>query len=334
MNYREDEGEGVSRAVRLNRIRDYLLRHPEGATTAELAREMGVNIRSVQRDILTLETDLSLPLIQEGRRYKVSEDMELPALRLTLFEARAVFMAIRLYLKYADKGDASGLSALQKLAAVMPEPLMEHVRACHRILSARPVDQAFAAILDEITRAWAKRQRLRITYQSWNAPAAREYVVEPYFLEPSAQGFATYLIAYSLDHRQLRVFKVERIQAAQAIEHRFHVRDEFRGAGMLETSWGVVWSEHEQPPISVLLRFSAAVARRVQESNWHPSQELTIDEQDGSALVRFVVPGLMELVPWLRGWGPEVEVLEPADLRDQFREEARRQLERYSTPAS
>jgi proteasome accessory factor B len=327
--YNEDSGEGVSRAVRLNRIRDYLLRHPEGATTAELARAMAVNVRSVQRDILTLETDMSLPIIQDGRRYKVSEDMELPALRLTLFEARAVFMAVRLYLKYADKGDASGLSVLKKLASVMPEPLMEHVRACHEVLSARPVDAAFGHTLDEITRAWSKRHRLRISYQSWNATAAREYLVEPYFLEPSAQGFATYLIAYSLDHRQLRVFKVERIQKAETIEHRFHVRDEFQGVGMLESSWGVVWSEHEQPPVEVLLRFSPSVARRVQESNWHPSQELTIDEQDGSALVRFVVPGLMELVPWLRGWGPEVEVLRPPDLREQFREEARRQLARY-----
>jgi proteasome accessory factor B len=329
LSYRDGESEGSGRAVRLIRIRDYLLRHPEGATTAELASQMGVNVRSVQRDILTLETDLGLPLIEENHRYKVSEDMELPALRLTLFEARAVFMAVRLYLKYADKGDASGLSALQKLAAVMPEPLMEHVRACYDLLSARPVEAAFARTIDEITRAWSKRQRLRIRYQSWNAAKAREYIVEPYFLEPSAQGFATYLIAYSLDHKQLRVFKVERIQKAEAIDHRFHPRDEFRGVGMLETSWGVVWSEHEQPPVRVLLRFSPAVARRVQESNWHPSQELTIDKSDGSALVRFVVPGLMELVPWLRGWGPEVEVLEPAELRDQFREEASRQLERY-----
>ena len=305
------------------------MRHPEGASTGELAREMGVNIRSVQRDILTLESDLGLPLVQDGRRYKVSEDMELPALRLTLFEARAVFMAVRLYLKYADKGDASGLSVLQKLAKVMPEPMMEHVRACYDLLRQRPVDEGFARTIDEITRAWSKRHRLRITYQSWNSPAPREYVIEPYFLEPRAQGFATYLIAYSLDHRQLRVFKVERIQSAQVLDHRFHQRDEFEGVGMLESSWGVVWSEHEQPPVTVRLRFSPTVARRVQESTWHPSQELTM-EKNGSAYVRFLVPGLMELVPWLRGWGPEVEVLEPADLREQFRHEAERQLQRYS----
>ena len=106
-------------------------------------------------------------------------------------------------------------------------------------------------------------------------------------------------------------------------------RDDFQGVGMLESSWGVVWSEHEQAPITVRLRFSPAVARRVQESTWHPSQEVEVTE-DGAALVKFVVPGLLELVPWLRGWGPEVEVLEPQELREQFRAEAQRQIERYS----
>jgi predicted DNA-binding transcriptional regulator YafY len=27
----------------------------------------------------------------------------------------------------------------------------------------------------------------------------------------------------------------------------------------------------------------------------------------------------LEITPWFRGWGPDVEVLEPEELRDRFR---------------
>ncbi len=34
------------------------------------------------------------------------------------------------------------------------------------------------------------------------------------------------------------------------------------------------------------------------------------------------VTGTLEMTPWIRGWGPDVEVLEPESLRSEFAEYA------------
>ncbi len=41
----------------------------------------------------------------------------------------------------------------------------------------------------------------------------------------------------------------------------------------------------------------------------------------------------MELGRWVRGWGDRVEVLEPASLREELRQEAVRLARQYSAPA-
>jgi CRISPR-associated endonuclease/helicase Cas3 len=54
----------------------------------------------------------------------------------------------------------------------------------------------------------------------------------------------------------------------------------------------------------VRLRFSRRVTPRVKETVWHPSQ--TVPQ----------IAEWREMEPWVRGWGADVEVLAPADLRD------------------
>jgi CRISPR-associated endonuclease/helicase Cas3 len=37
----------------------------------------------------------------------------------------------------------------------------------------------------------------------------------------------------------------------------------------------------------------------------------------------------LEMYPWIRGWGADVEILEPAELRERFRGEVERMKEIY-----
>jgi predicted DNA-binding transcriptional regulator YafY len=41
------------------------------------------------------------------------------------------------------------------------------------------------------------------------------------------------------------------------------------------------------------------------------------------------VADTIEIASWIRGWGPEVEVLAPAELRAQFANEAAAAIEMY-----
>jgi predicted DNA-binding transcriptional regulator YafY len=62
------------------------------------------------------------------------------------------------------------------------------------------------------------------------------------------------------------------------------------------------------------LRFSPTVAGRVQETRWHPTQSVALAD-DGSLSWSAIVAGTVEIRSWILGWGADVEVLAPAELR-------------------
>jgi predicted DNA-binding transcriptional regulator YafY len=77
-----------------------------------------------------------------------------------------------------------------------------------------------------------------------------------------------------------------------------------------------------------VLRFRPQVATRVREATWHPSQHVEI-EPDGALVWRARVAGTIEIRLWILSWGDDVEVVEPATLRDDVAATMRRALERY-----
>ena len=72
----------------------------------------------------------------------------------------------------------------------------------------------------------------------------------------------------------------------------------------------------DQEEVEVVLRFDAEIAARVTETTWHPSEQTT-REPAGTILWRARVPGTIEIRRWILSWGSQVEVVAPAELRDE-----------------
>ena len=81
--------------------------------------------------------------------------------------------------------------------------------------------------------------------------------------------------------------------------------------------------------MEVVLRFHPRVAMRVQESRWHRGQQIEV-QPDGYLIWRAKVAEPQEMLPWVRGWGADVEVLEPVELRDEVIAEVRTSLGTYA----
>ena len=71
----------------------------------------------------------------------------------------------------------------------------------------------------------------------------------------------------------------------------------------------------------VVLRFAPEVTRRVKESRWHHAQTIT-DLPSGGCVLTVPVSHTIEMLPWIRGWAHNVEVLAPIDLRARVADEA------------
>jgi predicted DNA-binding transcriptional regulator YafY len=316
------------RSVRLNRLRELFKGNTRGYTARELAELCGCTTRTIQRDLQVLQFEMNEPLMDDHGRYTLAREERLQPLELTLQEARALFIATRLFLRYSDEGDPYAAGALRQIALRMPERIRKHAQAAVEAVASRTFDMEFARNMTTITEAWARQRVLKLSYRSAGRARAREVIIEPYFIEPSAAGFATYLIGYSRTHGSMRTFKVERIVSSEMLPIAFELPADVDLDGLLSSAWGIIWGEGK----SVRLRFMPDVAWRVLETRWHPTQSLE-ETPDGGIVLTMTVAGMMEVGRWVRSWGDKCEVLAPPELREELREEAVRLARLYARPA-
>jgi predicted DNA-binding transcriptional regulator YafY len=290
------------RLARMTRILSLLNAHPDGMKPAEIARRVDSSVRTVYRDLRSIEGELGMPLWSEGGSWGMEAEAFLPPLKLTRSEAMAVVLSARLMVRYADKYDPDLAAAFEKLAEILPPALREHVGRTLDVLSQRPTDDVFGRHVHLLTQAWAERRVVSLDYEParYDAGAVpRTARVRPYLIEPSLQTHALYLIGWDETREAIRTFKIERIRDVSLTPDPFPAPEPGLIEGMFERA---------------VLRFSPAVATRVREARWHPTETVS-EEPDGSMSWRATVAGTIEIRLWILSWGDAVEVVAPAELR-------------------
>jgi proteasome accessory factor B len=261
-----------------------------------------------------MDLDGGLAIWNDGGRFGLEADAFLPPLALTLPEAMAFFLAARLLTKATDELDPEIIGAFVKLAQVLPPVLAEQLHETADAFADTPRDEAFTRVVRGLTLALAERRVVEIEYEAGvydRSKGVRRVRVHPDAIEPSAQTRALYVIGFDEERGARRTFKVERIRSIAVTPERFAPRDP-HVAAELRAAWDVVADERL---VDVVVRFDPAVAQRVAETRWHPSQ-VTERATDGSLLWRARVSGILEVRSWILGWGGDAEVIAPAELRD------------------
>ena len=313
-----------SKAARLQQIEHKLYNTPNGMSAVELARYCGVDRRTIYRDIETLDA-VGVPVWQLNGRFGIDREIYQTAVRLNLNETVALYFATRLLAHHSDENNPHVVGALDKIAASLPNATLgEHMARAADVIRRKPLRQDYVRALETLTRAWADRHLVRIQYWAADRPQAQERVIAPYFLEVSRSEPASYVVAYDQLRSALRTFKVERIQDAELLAETYVIPEDFDAYKWLQASWGIIADDE----VEVRLRFSASVARRVSESVWHHTQQLS-ELPDGQLLLTVCVGGIREIKTWILGWGADVEVLAPDELRDQVADEACRMAALY-----
>ena len=325
----------ANKAERLLHIEQLLLAHPEGLTQAELARRLGVDRSTILRNL----ADAPKHIYEEpDGRLKIDRRADLINVRLNLHEALAVHLAARLLATRMDRQNRHAAAALRKLGHAIERwaaRLSRHVLQAADVMddAAQRDDPVYLSVLECLTEAWANERKVRIWHQPETGEKVLEYLLSPYFIEPYAIGQTTHIIgkARLLEGRgwsveKLRTFKIERIRRVEPTTEAYQIPDDFDPRSYLADAWGIWTSEDE--PVEVTLRFSSRVARRVQESRWHRS-ERTEPQPDGSLVWRAQIAEPKEMLPWIRGWGADVEVLAPPWLRKTLEAEVQKMAKVY-----
>ncbi|MCS6907435.1 MAG: WYL domain-containing protein [Anaerolineales bacterium] len=311
----------VKKAERMLQIEQLLLSYPRGLTAAEIARRLGVHRSTIGRYFPDLPKHIYIDE-EDGGRWKVDRTAYLLSLRLTLNEAMAVHLATRLLATRLERQNPHAASALRKLATAL-ERLAPRISA-HLYLSADDMDDSrryqdpnFIRSLEVLTLAWAEQREVRVWYRKKGGQIG-EYLFSPYYIEPYAVGQAVHTIGYCEPPGALRTFKVERIERIELTAQYYTIPADFDVRELLRHAWGIWYTDAE--PVEVVLKFQPRVARRVGETRWHRTEQVSVLE-DGSLLWRAQIAEPTEMLPWIRGWGADVEVLAPDWLRERMKEE-------------
>jgi predicted DNA-binding transcriptional regulator YafY len=320
----------ITKAERLLQIESLLLAHPEGLSQAEIARRLGVNRSTIHRYLPDLTNRFAIYELDDGR-LAIDRDHYLMNVRLTLHESMAVHLAARLMATRSDKQNPHAAAALRKLGLALQKlapRVAEHLQASASVMEdqAQRHDPVYLLALEALTRAWSDGQVAHVWHRMEDGRVF-DYDLAPYFIEPYAVGQTTHVIGWREPPGALRTFKLERIQRVELTDQHYTIPEDFDPRRLLAEAWGIWYTEAE--PVEVVLRFHPRAAVRVRETRWHRSEQVE-ELPDGSLVWRARVAEPREMLPWVRGWGADVEVLGPAELRGALMGEARRLAEMYS----
>ena len=314
---------------RLDRIYLILSRNPRGLNEAEIAAEVNLERRTTNNYLRELE--------EQGKAFKdgiywfplVLRESRLRSFELSPEEAVTLYLGARLLVKQQDKRNEPAETALLKLASVLKADagVGSEIEQAAKELAQRPIQENYQPIFREIVRGYIYRKKVEIMYHPLNFSNPFQTVFSTYLLEPSPIGFSTYLIGHSSIVNAMRVYKLERVVSARIVKDDYSIPADFQGLEILRNAWNIITGEET---IHVVLRFSERVKSRVLETRWHPSQQTREDtEKPGTLFWEVQVADTLDLLPWIRGWGADCEVLEPKALREVLEREVKKMARVY-----
>jgi len=304
------------RVARLIRFIE-LLGDSESLSADEIAERLAVSRRTVIRDLKLLQqagVDLTS---KSGQGYRLSEK----PLKTTL-----------------DLGpiEALGLLLLGKLAEAMPaQPLFaQATQAVHKIIAHLPKEasEVYCDLMEGITIApgsvdfsynddkhfrtlqYCIEERIicKLIYQGVDEQQQVITHIRPLHLHFYKR--TCYLLAYSQQHQQVRMFKLARVLKITQTNETFSPMH-FSMQEFLDDAWGIIPGSRKY---EIAIKFSPRVATNVSEVHWHRTQQVSF-EPDGSCVLRFTVSGIHEIKWWILGYGDQAIVREPPELRDAIR---------------
>jgi predicted DNA-binding transcriptional regulator YafY len=303
------------RTARLLKLQMLLSQHPEGMELAEIAEECSVSPRTVYRDLRTLEFELSVPIWIHSGKYGVAEGHFLPPISFTIEEAMNIFMAARLMQNLSYSYNPSIDSTFVKLNTIIPPVLRQKISNTLAYMKKLPFNERKLNIFNKLTQSWLTQHAVKIHFQEFKERKPVEYIIEPYFIEPSILGHSSFVIAYCRQLKKADTFKIDGIVGdVEILPETFEIPSEFN-IGELGSQWDVNVKGKFQ---TVVLHFNSRVSKWVTETTWHPSQTLKT-LKDGSIIMTLKIRDLNYFRAWILGWGDDVEVLKPAALRKQIK---------------
>ena len=120
--------------------------------------------------------------------------------------------------------------------------------------------------------------------------------------------------------------KFELIKNVSLTNNNYTIPKNFSANDYFKDCWGIWTSEKEA--VFVELLFTPDAVERVLQTEWHGSEK-TNRLPDGRLQWTAKIKEPREMLPWIKGWGSMVEVIQPSELREEIFEDIKQQIKNY-----
>jgi predicted DNA-binding transcriptional regulator YafY len=287
----------------------------------DLAGTFEVSVRTIYRDVEAL-CETGVPVVATpGKGYRLMDGYFLPPLSFTADEAALLILGGELVRDRVDPVlRKAAEEALRKLASVLPpERRAEMERRRQGLFFGSMARQSDDRRLAQARQAIEERRVVRLLYHAFRRDQPEPREIEPIRLVHLSDAW--YLGAYCRLRRDVRLFRLDRMDRLELLDERFQTD----GRHVLAERFEHDAAAHPEARI----RFDDDAQRWVRERQ---PFVLLREEHDGAGPVFvYALRDETELLTWLLPWGHAVEVLSPDWLRRRLAEEAQAMLARHAT---
>lgn len=302
-----------------------LLRHirllqTEVLTSAQLAERLGCTQQEIQRAHRLLRAE-GWNVQEMGRPKQYFLAPELPS---ETDPVRSVITHALLRMLHHHAPTPSRLyhRAALELSERLPERLRE-VTALDEPQGDTP------RMLETLAAAWCWGQAVEFSYLKPGEQQPKRSVGDVVFMELGRTNLDWYVFIRRRGEDKVKTFHLSRFVEAVRREHDPSPAIPFDPRNELDGAWGIIGGREH---CDITLRFAPKAVPYVSHRRW-PGQLAAVQEGDHYLLTVSAPLGHqslpVEVLAWIRGWGPRVEVVGPDWVRKLWLAEAKEIVEKY-----
>ena len=168
--------------------------------------------------------------------------------------------------------------------------------------------------LSTVLEAMKSNNMLHITFKAFTMKEPKRFLVEPYCVKMSAQRW--YMLARNTEHKNLRLYSLDRIEAVEISNTCFVLPDDFNAKDYFAEFFGIVLDE-SVPLQTIILRADKYHQNYMRTLPLHPTQR-EIFACDDYADFELKLRPTYDFYMKLMSFGNMIKVLEPKNLQEEI----------------
>src|SRR5574344_689686 len=287
-----------SKYNRINQIYSMLKNNTHGLTITEVANELNVSTKTIQRDLYEVLSDLGA--VKEGRTWKIDPKLENDDLNSN---ERLILGILDEMAKSAGNVFYSKAhSLLSQITQQLEHPIFTNVNAEY-------LEDKSIALFEQIEKAIKEKNEIKFDYENYN------FHVKPLKLAFFEEFWYLLALHVKKNKEEFKKYHLKTIKKVEVLNIKFEIPALVEERLKFANS---VWFN-----LDVQFRVRLFIDKQIRkyfERKPLRGQSIIGEDKDGSIEIEIKISNNMEILPLILYYIPYIKVLEPQSLADEIKD--------------